>query len=228
MLFVMDATEACATTPAGERMWVGVAADQHLVAETICAALGSLGFPTELVEWTTSADVALTVPPPRASGESRSLDRVLLLVCDLDVPGRLREARDFGLRCGLPWFVVDTSGPGPAWGALLEAGARTVIISSVSLDELAEVLDAVAAGGSSLSELERRTFIRQWHAVKESPERLLRQMLTVNERDREILAMLYDGTTVSAIADRFGVSEAAVRSQLKAVLRRLSSRPGTA
>lgn len=220
----MDATDRRAAARAGNRTRVGVVADQYLVAETICAALGSRGYPTELLEWV-PAGSAPRVPRPRSSAETRATEQLLLVVCDLDVSGRLSEARELGRRQGLPWVVVDTSGPGPAWGALLEAGARTVVVSSISLDGLVEVVDTVAAGGSTLTELERRTLIRQWQSVQETPEGLLRQMLVVDKADREILAMLYEGTTVRAIADHFGVSEATVRSQVKAALRRLSTVP---
>lgn len=207
---------------AASRSTVLVCSDQHLVAETICAALGSRGFPTQLVEWAPPGSGPL-VPRPQARGEGVAVGRVLLLACDLDVPGRLGEARDLGPRYGLPWLVVDALPPGPAWGALLEAGARTVVVSSLSLDELVEALDAVARGGSTLSELERRVLIRQWREVRESPEHLLRQLHSVDEEDREILVMLYEGTTIRAVADRFGLSEAAVRAQVKAMLRRLSA-----
>jgi DNA-binding NarL/FixJ family response regulator len=98
-----------------------------------------------------------------------------------------------------------------------------VVVSSLSIDELVEALDAVARGGSTLSELERRVLIRQWREVRESPEHLLRQLHSVDEQDREILVMLYEGTTIRAVADRFGLSEAAVRAQVKAMLRRLSA-----
>jgi len=43
----------------------------------------------------------------------------------------------------------------------------------------------------------------------------------LSTREREILALLYDGVTVAEIAERTGVSEQTVRSQVKAVLRKL-------
>lgn len=207
-------------------MWVDVAADQHLVGEAICAALRSRGVSTELVDWmATDAGVSPAVPLPRIGDDDPLLQRLLLVVCDLDAAGRTGEACDLGRGSGSPWLVVDASGPGPAWGALLAAGASAVI-GSVTLDELVDDLDVVAAGGSPLTELERRALIRQWRLVRGAPEQAWRQMLSVNEHDREILTMLYEGTTVQAVADRFDVSEAAVRSQVKAVLRRLSSSSG--
>jgi DNA-binding NarL/FixJ family response regulator len=226
MLSAMDATGARATAGVGHLAEVLVAADHHLMAETICAALGSLGYPTEQVAWMSARPgPASAVTLPRPDAGDPATDRLLLVVCDLDVTGRLIEARDIGRHAGTPWLVVDASGPGPAWGALLEAGARTVVVSSISLDALAEVLDTVAGGGSSLSELERHALVRQWKVVKKNPERMWRPLLAMDSGEREILTMLHEGTTVSAIAARFGLSEAAVRSQVKAVLRRLASGP---
>lgn len=224
MLGMVEATGACSPLDRGRRVWVGVTADQRLVAEAVCAALGSRGFSMESLDWIAdNPDPAQQAPPASAIEGNHHLGRILLVVCDLDVAGRLRDALRVGRLGGLPWLVVDMGGPGPAWGALMEAGARTVVVSSVSLDELVEVLEVIASDGTPLNQLERRGFIRQWHAVRESPEQLWRQVLTMDERDREIVAMLYQGTTVGAIADRFGVSDAAVRAQVKAVLRQLSS-----
>ena len=219
---VVERSRAREADVAVVRTTVVVCADQHLVAETICAALGSRGFATELVDWRPFAEAVPRVPRPREGREGGAAGRVLLLVCDLDVPGRLGETREIGRKYGLPWLVVDALEPGPAWGALLEAGAHDVVVSSVSVDELVRTLTEVARGGSSLGELERRVMIRQWQEVKESPEHHLRVLQIVDEHDRELVLMLYEGTTVRAVAERFGLSEATVRSQVKAVLRRLA------
>lgn len=200
---------------------VVVASDQHLVAEAIRAALGGLGFDTALVDWVARDPAVPPVPRPRRPGQERPA-RVLLMACDLDLRGRLTEARALAAVHGIPWIVVDASGPGPAWGAVLEAGAGTVVVSWISLDDLIEVIELVAHGGSSLDQMERRALIRQWHEVEGSPEELLRQMQGLDPGDREILAMLYAGTTIQAIAARFDLSERAVSAQVKAVLRRLS------
>nr|WP_246322030.1 helix-turn-helix transcriptional regulator [Nocardioides panzhihuensis] len=39
-------------------------------------------------------------------------------------------------------------------------------------------------------------------------------------REHEVLELLYDGVTVAEIAARFGVAQATVRSQVKAILRK--------
>ena len=204
-------------------MLVDVAADRHLVAETICAALGSRGVHTELVAWA-GEDVGAVprAPRPRSAAEPGASSQLLLVVCDLGLPGRLHEARALGERQRIPWVVVDSSGPGPAWGALLEAGARTVVLSSISLDGLVEVLGTVARGESTIGELERRVLIHRWHEAKAVPEHLLSQLQGVDEHDREILVMLYKGSTIHAVAERFELSDTAVRNQVKAVLRRMA------
>jgi two-component system, NarL family, nitrate/nitrite response regulator NarL len=205
------------------RTTVLVCADQHLVAATICAALGSRGIPTELVDWGATSETVPRVPRPRGRGvDGVDGRRVLLLVCDLDLPGRLGEARDLGRNYRLPWLVVDSLAPSPAWGALLEVGARAVVVSSIAVDDLVAAVHAVAHGETTFGELERRVLIRQWHEVRALPEHMFRQFHVVAEHDREILVMLYEGSTVRAVAERFGLSEAAVRAQVKAVLRRLA------
>jgi RNA polymerase sigma factor (sigma-70 family) len=204
-------------------MRVGVASDLSLVAETICAALGSRSLDASLVTW---QDPGATDEPtvwwtPSTEG-GRSGPDMILLVCDVSTPSRLDQALDRGRRCAVPWVVMAESPRGPAWGAVLEAGARAVVPSTISLSELVEVLDAVLRDEAPMGVVERVGLLHEWWAARDDRERLRERMSTLSPREQEVLSMLYEGTTVRAIADRLGVSEATVRSQVKSVLRKLS------
>lgn len=186
--------------------------DLILVAETVAAALASKGLTTSVVPWH-------RVPAPRSAGHAEA-PALTLVICDLGVRGRAAEARERGR--GGDWVVMTDQGPGPEWGAMLAAGARTVVSSEVSLDELAQLLRAVLRGESPMEEDERRRLIRRWQAEESEQARLRERVESLSPRERLVLSMLYEGTTVGSISNRLEVSEATVRSQVKAILRKLA------
>jgi DNA-binding NarL/FixJ family response regulator len=203
---------------------IAVASDLALVAETVGAALRSHGVQATLVPWAldSGADewpVDLDAAPGRSSEEGPDL---VVLICGLDSPAEVDAVRDRGGRCIAPWLVMADREPGPAWGAVLEVGARAVVSSSISLSDLVDVVGAVLRGESPIGVAERIGLLRQWWAARADREQLRDRMRTLSPREQTVLAMLYEGTTVRAIADRLEVSEATVRSQVKAVLRKLS------
>lgn len=205
-------------------MAVAVASDLGLVGETIAAALGSRGLQTSVLPWgpgsSAQDEPADWCAPP--SGSEEAGPDVVLIVCDTGSPTRLDEVRDRGRRCARPWVVMTDADRGPTWGALLEAGARAVVGSGISLRDLEAVLDGVLNDESPIGVVERIGLLRQWWTANEERERLRRRMRSMSPREELVLSMLYEGTTVHAIAERLDVSEATVRSQVKAVLRKLS------
>lgn len=192
--------------------WIAVAGDLGLIAETVAAALSSRGLDTTVVPWERGSASGL----PGRSGPPA----ITLLICDLRVPGRIEEARRRGR--GTSWLVMTEDSPGPGWGAMLEAGARTVIASTISLDDLVALLRALLRGESPVDEIQHRQLLRGWQAAETERARTRHRLGTLSPRERMVLAMLYEGTTVRTIAERFEVSEATVRSQVKAVLRKLA------
>jgi two-component system, NarL family, nitrate/nitrite response regulator NarL len=202
---------------------VGIASDQALLAETIGAALSSHGIRILLLSWKQEPDSDDLVGP--GGPEHRPADPdlgVVLLICDLGTPARVDEVRERGRRCLAPWVVMADQDRGPAWGALLDAGARAVVHSSISLDALVDTLDTVLRGESPLGVAERIALLREWRVAQQHRDLLRDRMRTLSPREQTVLTMLYEGTTVRAIADRLDVSEATVRSQVKAVLRKLA------
>jgi two-component system, NarL family, response regulator DevR len=196
---------------------VGVASDHRLVGEALRAALESRGLAATLLSgWPGGSDVH--VPAPRGAG---SLD-VLIGVCELSVPGRPGEARAVGQARDIPWVVLTQGDPSPAWGSLIEAGAAGVLGSDLGLDELVSVVRQVREGRSPMNDMLRRSLLRSWRSVRDVPEPLRHHTAHLTARESQLLALLYEGATVKAIAARYGISEAAVRAQVQAMLRRLA------
>jgi DNA-binding NarL/FixJ family response regulator len=182
------------------------------------AALRSYAVRAAVAPWWPESQV----PVPRGGDLDPTTPTVLLLTCDLGLRARLDEALIRGRSRGLPWVVMTEEPRGPSWGAVLEAGARAVVPSTISLADLVEMLWSVVRGESPIGEVERIGLLREWWSAKQSQDRLRLRMESLSPREQEVLSMLYEGITVRTIADRLGVSEATVRSQVKNLLRKLS------
>lgn len=102
---------------------VVICSEQTLVAEAIESALWTRGF-----------------EPVRADEPAE----VGLLVCELSTQQQVSRAQQVVAESALPWVVVAGTSRGPGWGAVLVAGAVTVLGSSVSLARIAGILDSVA------------------------------------------------------------------------------------
>jgi DNA-binding NarL/FixJ family response regulator len=208
--------------PAGTR--IGVLSDLALVAETVAAALIGRGMVASVLPW--AQEAGRSTPPPDwgvpAPRSEEPVPDLVLMICGLGSPSKIAAACERGKRCVVPWVVMADSRPGPAWGAVLEAGARAVVLSTISLTDLEEVLGSVLRGESPIGVAERIALLREWWSARTEREQLSDRMRSLSPREQVVLSMLYEGTTVRAIADRLEVSEATVRSQVKAVLRKLS------
>jgi RNA polymerase sigma factor (sigma-70 family) len=56
--------------------------------------------------------------------------------------------------------------------------------------------------------------------MRDGRERMRRLVASLTVREREVLDLLYDGASVAEIAERFGVAQTTVRTQVKSILRK--------
>jgi RNA polymerase sigma factor (sigma-70 family) len=204
------------TTPRhGDRLRVVVVSDQSLVTESVRAALRERGLETSTLTW--PSETTLTLP---TAGPGQGLDAGLM-ISDLDRTPRLRVATQLlgGIR--IPWLVLTGAPRGPMWGAALQAGARAVIANSTSLDSLLTMFDLVARGDDLMQTDEHDELVETWEAVRREHFRLQAQVDSLTPRERQVLLLLYDGESVHRIAALLEITPATVRSQVKAVLRKL-------
>ena len=68
---------------------------------------------------------------------------------------------------------------------------------------------------------EQEELVRLWAELLERREMVNRQIASLTPREREVLAMLHAGDRIARIAQLLGISPVTVRSQVKAVLRKL-------
>jgi DNA-binding NarL/FixJ family response regulator len=197
---------------------VGVASEQALVAEAIRASLESRDFRARVLRWP-AAQLARPRRAPRQDGEEGP--DVGLLVSDLDRPARVRAATLLLGRVPIPWIVLTAAPRGPMWGAVLDAGARLVLPSCTGFQQVCDAVLSVVSGRETTPEPERDHLVGQWSELLERREAVGRRIQSLTPREHEVLTMLYAGDPVARIAQLLEVSPATVRSQVKAVLRKL-------
>ena len=203
---------------------VAVAADQPLVAESVRAALLHRGFDPVVIHWPVVGDAPPGHPPLRLAGSRWSLGpppHVGVLLSDLARINQVQGAQVLISGIDVPWLVLAGAPTGPAWGALYESGAAAVVPTDTGLDAVCDLLHELDIGRTSPVAGTRRELIRSWWRFAERRGELSARLDSLTSREEEVLHQLYQGLGVRTIAEHGGVTEATVRSQVKAILRKL-------
>jgi DNA-binding NarL/FixJ family response regulator len=207
--------------PAG-RPEVVVTSDLALVAETVGASLASCQLDVMTIPWPAGLnepDEPLAKPVLLGVGP-RAGQAVGLLINELDSWPRLRGAQRLIASLPLSWVVLTATPVGPMWGAMLEAGALVVLPSTVDLDAVYQVILSINRGDLQPAS-EREVLVDLWKDLRERLERTGERMHSLTPREHEVLTMLHAGHPVVRIAQLLEISPATVRSQVKAVRRKL-------
>jgi DNA-binding NarL/FixJ family response regulator len=202
---------------------VAVASDQRLVAESVAAALSEQSFDIVVVQWP-DADSTGTAERrgPRATRRrpTPAPDAGLVLT-DLLRMDQVRAARMLVGSLDVPWLVLTLAPRGPAWGAMYDRGA-TLVLPSGGLEATTELIADLASGWRpDLSRRERKQLVLDWRTFESERAEMEARLKTLSDREEEVLQRLHEGVGVRAIAQQSEVAEATVRSQVKAILRKL-------
>jgi len=118
--------------------------------------------------------------------------------------------------------VVVTGESGDAvWGAALEQGAMTVLRKETELADLIAVVEAVNADEPVLDEGRRQDLLAAARRARSEESGRLAPFTQLSRREDEVLRALADGQSAATIASSAFVSEATVRTQIRAVLTKL-------
>lgn len=203
------------TTSRRTRPRVVVISDQSLVTESVLAALEERGLEPGALRWPGELAPGPIRPvrgPPYEAG---------LMISDLDRPDRLRTAVAVLASIPTSWIVLTAAERGPVWGAVLKAGARSVVPTSASLDSVVSTLRIVAHGDEPLPSPERDDLVMAWDDLRRDHAIVRARARSLTPREREVLRLLYGGESVHEIAVLLEITPATVRSQVKSVLRKL-------
>lgn len=192
--------------------------DHTLFAQSLALALHAAGIATERVRPTTAADIlaacATAVPATVLLDLRLGTEPGGAPIDGLDLVAPLSRA---GCR-----VVVVTAESGDAvWGTAVERGAVTVLSKNADLDDVVDVVCAAHAGEQVLDENRRQELLAAARRAQAEQDDRLAPFRRLSRREAEVLRHLAAGAAAATIAAAAHVSEATVRSQIRAVLAKL-------
>jgi two-component system nitrate/nitrite response regulator NarL len=191
--------------------------DHALFAESLAVALGAEGYVVHrlpLAEAGESADRLL-------AAALRVNAHIVLLDLDLGRVGDGGSLITPLTRAGAQVVVVTGSADRPLWGGCLHQGARAVVAKHRPLPELLEVVRRLERREQVTAPEEYHELIALWRLELADAQDGKDRLATLTLREREVLGDLMGGHTIREIARLDVVSEATVRSQVRAILRKL-------
>jgi DNA-binding NarL/FixJ family response regulator len=194
---------------------VVIVSELALVAETVAVALANRGFVATTMRWPEGGQDRTSHPAPPTDTD------VGLLISELDSWELLRSAWLVIARVPLRWVVVTAAPEGPLWGAALDAGACLVLPMSNGLEPVCRAVTQAAGGTEATVPAEQEELVRLWAELVERRDLISQQVRSLTPREHEVLTMLHAGDRIARIAQLLEVSPVTVRSQVKAVLRKL-------
>ena len=192
--------------------------DHALFAQALQVSLTAAGLPATRVTLNSAAGITATCAA--AAPATVLLDLPLGVAADGEVLDGLDLVAPLtGAGCRV---VVVTGEVGDAvWGLAVERGAVTVVAKDTALDDLVALVGAVCAGERMLTEGRRQDLLAAARRARAEDDVRLAPFRRLSRREDEVLRHLAAGTAAAAIAAHFHVSEATVRSQIRAVLTKL-------
>jgi two-component system nitrate/nitrite response regulator NarL len=197
-------------------MRVLIVDDHELLAESLRLALSAEGYDVEVS--------GITPPEVIASAQERPPD-VVLLDLDLGEIGGdgsvLVEVLSLG---GARVVVISGTSDRLRVASCLEAGASGFVSKSAPLDELLDAVRSAGGGHEVMPEAERLDLLAELRRARVVRKRELAPFEELTGREQYVLAQVIDGRSASEIASGAYVSEATVRTQIRAVLNKLGVR----
>ncbi|MBN1093136.1 response regulator transcription factor [Blastococcus sp. TML/M2B] len=192
--------------------------DHALFAQSVQIGLRAAGIPADRVTARTASGILAGCA---AAAPATVLLDLRLGTGDDGVPIDGLDLVEPVTATGCRVVVVTGETEDATWGTAVERGAVTVLSKDCALDELVAVVAAVRDGRAVLDEGRRQDLLaaaRRAHADEES---LLAPFRSLSPREDEVLRALAAGLPAAAIAAAGYVSEATVRTQIRAVLTKL-------
>lgn len=204
-----------ATTPRS-KLRVAILEDHALFAESLELALSLEGYDVSRIP--IAADAT-----PQAALAAVYAARPQIVLLDLDL-GRIGD----GVRliapmakAGINVVLVTASNDRARWGEGLRNGARRVLSKSQPLNDILSTVRRLHQGLPVMDRQEREELITYWRERGLERVALHRRLALLTPREETVLGELMHGRTVRDIAAESVVSEATVRTQVKAILAKL-------
>ena len=197
---------------------VWVLSPHLLVAQAVTAALRSAGVPAETRRWESVLDedgsvVSAPVRPSVVVAIVDGVDNSTVVghVEALAQPGDVRVV------------VVSSAEAATQWGGLLAYDAVDVVTVTTSVSQLADVVQRITAGGSSMDPEERAALRTSWAMDRDRRRHAREQLDSLSPQQRRVLELLASGRRVAEVGVEMGVAEGTVRSHVKALRAKLGA-----
>ena len=187
--------------------------DHGLIAETVGTALRARGFETRVVDAVGNDDVVGSVA-------DHDPDLVLLdleLGTDREAIGLVPELTARGVTVLMMTGVTDPV----RLARCVRAGAVGIVDKAMGFDRLCDAVERTLERGTLLDANEREEHLGLLRRHEAEADRRLAPFRQLTPREDEVLRLLCQGRSVDEIAAQGGVSVATVRTQVKAILRKL-------
>lgn len=191
--------------------------DHQLFAEALQIALEVEGHTVRRLHFQETPRSVTTLLPAIL----RTQPSVVLLDLDLGDYGNGMRLIDPLVRSGIAVVVVTGSADHSRWGEALANGARTVLPKNAPLNDILATIRRIHQGLPVMSREARGELMQTWHREQQRRQDARRRLETLTRREAEVLAHFMDGRQVREIARIGVVSEATVRTQVKAILAKL-------
>jgi len=196
---------------------VVIVEDHVLFAESLELALSIEGYDVRRVAVPDSEQS----PQALVSTVTRLHPRVVLLDLDLGLFGEGERLITPLARSGINVVVVTASNDQARWGEAVRCGARKVLSKSRPLNDILSTVRRINQGLRVMTAEEREELLEAWSRDRAHLVVARAKLERLTTRERQVLAHLMAGRTVREIAIDGVVSEATVRTQVKAILAKL-------
>jgi len=198
---------------------VALVEDQTLVRKGIRSLLAFLS-DMEVVGEAADGEEALRLIP------TFQVDVMLL---DVRMPklGGIEVLRRLNASNGLvPTILLTTVDDREALFQGIKAGAKGFLLKDVSLEQLANAIRVVAAGGTTIQPGVSEHLLQRFRRAASSDVERDRPEL-LSSRERQIIRLMVGGYRNREIADTFGVTEGTVKNHVSNILAKLGVRDRT-
>ncbi len=215
MTITADPTSPAAAGPRPSGPLRAVIVDDHqLLAESLSMALHLEGVVCTVA----------SLQDPEALVRQVRQDQPDLVLLDLDLGGNIGDGADLVVpfvEAGCRVLVCSASVDPERTALALELGAVGLVHKSVPFERLLATAVAAARGEAVMDAAERRRLLDEARARRRARGTSLAPFERLSVRESHVLRGLAAGQSVAAISATSYVSEATVRSQVRAVLTKL-------
>lgn len=198
-------------------MHVMIVEDHELLAESLRLALSAEGMTVTVARRFAMDEILDTAAVENPDVVLLDLD---LGQDDLDGSMLIEPLTVAGSRV----VVVSASEDRTRIGGCIESGAVGYLSKERPLDDLLAAVRQTAAGERIMTEPVRQDMLAELRRARATRRRELAPFEALTEREGYVLSQMLEGLSAAAIAKRSFVSEATVRTQIKAVLGKLGVR----